>query len=207
MNAILGTLAVAGVAFTAGVYWSGGTTAAAGPEQEQALPPEVQAKMEAWAKAAAPGKHHKYLEEMVGEWHGTFQMWMEPGAEPMRSTGTVERQWVLGGRFLKETIHAQSDMGEFHGLGYIGFNNMDGLYEFVWMEDMSTSIMSGTGSFDPDERVFRWHSQHRDPSTGHLITSWSTLEATSPGHHTYTGWQIGPDGKKFKSFQGEVERK
>lgn len=206
INRILGVLAVAGVAFTAGTYWSGVSTATAYPLQDDDVPPEVQAQMAAWAKAAATGEHHEYLNELTGTWEGTFRMWMSADAQPMQSSGTVKREWVLGGRFIKETVHAQGAMGAFNGLGYIGFNNVDGRYEYVWMEDMSTSIAFGTGSYDPEAKVFQWNADYRDPATGRVIDCVNKLEISSPSHHTYLGYQIGANGKRFKSFEGDVHR-
>jgi hypothetical protein len=207
IKAIITMLAVAGLAFAAGVCCVDASRAVAGPPEDVQLPPEAQAMMEAWEKAGAVGAHHEKLNGLAGEWHGTFRMWMEDGAEPMESTGTIDRRWVLNGRFLEEKVTATSTFGDFNGIGYLGYNNLDGRYEFVWLEDMSTGMMHGTGTFDPDNNTFRWSSSHRDPITGHTIDSWSKLEMTSSSSQTYTGWQIGKDGRKFKSFEGTLERK
>jgi hypothetical protein len=208
MHTVWGAVALAGAAFTAGLYWSSANTAVAEPSQDVPtdVPPEIMEQMEAWEKVSQPGINHQYLDKLAGTWEGTFRMRMAPDGEPMESTGSVRRDWVLNGRFLKEESHGVSALGEFNGLGFIGFNNIEGRYEFVWMEDHSTAIMSGTGSFDPDEKTFRWHSEYKEPG-GRVVDTWSKLEMLSSSHHVYTGWAISPEGKTYKNFEGKVTRK
>lgn len=205
-----GLLAVAGIAFAAGrlsFVLGGQPLASAQPAQDQP-DMEMSAGMEAMAKAGAPGEHHQYLNQMIGEWEGMFTMWMEPGEEAMmRMPGTVKREWVLNGRYIHETVESESEWGKFRGLGYMGYNNMDGQYEFIWMDTMSTAIMFETGSYDPDSKVLTTRGSHRDPASGHVFSSRGTLDLSDPNRHTYVGYATGPDGKEFKHFEGIMERK
>ena len=125
----------------------------------------------------------------------------------MEFTGTVTREWILDGRYIRETVEANSEMGSFRGLGFIGYNNIDGQYEFAWLENMSTAISFGTGSYDADAKVMMFRSTARDPLTGRVINSTSTMDLSSPGLQRYVGYTIGADGKKFKSVEGTMERR
>ena len=69
---------------------------------EPEMSPEVQAMMAAWEKAMTPGEQHARLaEHFEGTWDTKMSLWMEPGAEPMVSTGTSTNTMILGGRQLK----------------------------------------------------------------------------------------------------------
>ncbi len=208
-RSVWGLLAVAGIAFAAGrlsIVLGGQPLASAQPAQDQP-DMEMSAEMEAMAKAGAPGEHRRYLNRMIGEWEGTFRMWMEPGAEPMEMAGTVKREWVLDGRYIHETVESESKWGPFRGVGYIGYNNIDGQYEFIWMDTESTAIMFETGTYDPDSKVLTTRGSHRDPASGQVFSSRGTLDLSDPNRHTYVGYSTGPDGKEFKHFEGTMERK
>ncbi len=157
--------------------------------------------------AATPGEHHRYLDSLVGSWEGEFKITMEPGSEPFTSQGTIEREWVLGGRFLKETVTATSDMGPFNGLAYLGYNNGDGRYEMVWMEDHATAMYFETGTVDPETKIMLTRGSHRDPRTGKLINAHGKLDFSNPDRHVYISYATGPDGKEYQSFWGETVRK
>ncbi len=200
----LGMLAVAGLAFVAGrIDWGfGGSAALAQQTGEMEMPPEMEALM----KAGTPGKHHKHLEQLIGEWQGVVRMWFEPGGGPMEATCRVTRKWVLDGRFVKEVVESDSPMGTFKGLAYWGYNNIDGQYEMIWMENHSTAISFSTAYYDPDQKAMFFEGSRRNPLTGQVIKESGRLDLSSPGRQTYVGYQVGPDGKKFKNFEGEFDR-
>ncbi len=58
----------------------------------------------------------------------------------------MRRQWIMDGRYIRESVRASSELGSFEGLGFSGYNNLDGQYEFVWMDNDSTMIYFETGS-------------------------------------------------------------
>ncbi len=197
-------LVVAGLAFTAGRFGSPrGPDARAWAQWQQETP----LKMRAYVETANPSRFHRQLDQLVGEWRGEFRMWMEPDGPPIESRGTVTRSWILGGRFLKETLDAESEMGPIHRLGFIGFNNMDGQYETVWMDDTSTAIHLETGTYHPDTKILHIRRNHRDPATGRVINSWGKLNMSVADRHTYVAYATDADGKTFKALEGVLERK
>ena len=80
-------------------------------QQEQPkMSAEEKAQMEAMMKAGTPGENHKKLASMVGTWDTTVKMYpMQPGAPVQQSTGTSVNEWVLGGRWVRETFSGKSD--------------------------------------------------------------------------------------------------
>ena len=84
-----GLLAVAGLAFAAGHFFTDATSVAFPPPgQEEQMSPETKA----WMEAGTPGKHHEILNALAGQWDAEFKIWMEPDQEPMVSRGTVTRE-------------------------------------------------------------------------------------------------------------------
>ncbi len=129
---IVAVLAVAAVAFAvgrAGVATGAGSAALAAGQPEGELPPEVAAMM----AAARPGEQHEKLNALIGIFDVTGTMWMGDDTKPLEITGSVRREWILGGRYIRDVVKATTEMGSFEGLGYTGYNNMDGQYEMVWM--------------------------------------------------------------------------
>lgn len=201
---IAGLVGVAAIAFAAGHLDLIPATFAGDTDTDA---DKTKSELDAYVEANRPGEAHKRLDALTGEWEGEFTIWMEPGEPPLLSTGTVERQWILGGRYLQETIEATSAMGTFTGMGFIGFNNFDGQYEMVWMDDMSTGIYFETGTYDPDKQVLTTRGSHRDPVSGRVITSTGTLDLSRPDEHVYTGYLIGADGRRFKHFKGVTHKR
>lgn len=181
------------------------------PAPAGAVPPtpsaEEKAMMETWMKAMTPGEGHKLLGNMAGEWNVTVTSWMAPGAPPMSSTGTASNQWVLGGRAMEERFTG-SFMGQpFHGIGYTGYDNSRKLYWGTWMDNMSTGVMTSTGSTSDNGKTWKFTATMTDPMTGKETTSEERITVADADHHTMEMWGSGPDGKVFKMMEIVYSRK
>lgn len=197
-------LGLAAVAFAAGrINLFNGSDAVAFAQDQ---PQEMDESMLAMMAAGTPGENHKHLEALIGEWEGVFRLWMEPGAEPMESVGTIKRDWILDGRYVREQVHATSNGMEFEGVGYIGYNNTDGQYEIVWMDNMSTAIYFWTGSYNPETKIFSSRGTYRDPATGKVFASRGTMDWSNPNRHVSSDYTTGPDGVERKTMEGIAER-
>lgn len=162
--------------------------------------------MAAMAAAGTPGPWHKHLERMIGDWEGTYRMWMSEDAPAMEMPGHAHREWTLDGRFIKETVTSEGPWGSFLGYGYLGYDNMTQQYTSVWLDNMSTGIWTESGAFDPETGIFRMFGEHRDPATGRMIPMWSEVDCSKPDVQTVVGWAIGESGKPYKHFAGEFTR-
>lgn len=193
---------IAAVAFAAGrAGLNAGTSAVAQPE----IPDDV---MEAMMTAMAPGEHHTVLEQLVGTWEGWVRFRMEPG-QPWSENmpGTVKREMVLGGRFVKEIVSSpEGPAGPFEGIGYVGYNNLEKRFESVWMENAQTAMFDGHGYYDPDAKKMTFMHEQRNFMTGAMEIAIGEMDISNPDRHVYKGWMIGADGKKFENFEGVFER-
>src|SRR5215831_18036279 len=90
--------------------------------QDAKAPPSPQALLEALAKAGTPGPEHKKLEPFVGDWTVTVTLWTDPNQPPAQATGTAQRRWIMGGRFVQETARIECHGKTFEGMGLFGYD-------------------------------------------------------------------------------------
>jgi hypothetical protein len=168
--------------------------------------PDFAKLMEAYAKASTPGEHHKRLEPLVGSWTYKGKFWMDPSAPPSEQTGTAERKWILGGRFLHEE-YKSSDGHSFHGIGVTGYDNVRKKYTSAWIDSMTTAITQTFGTADESGKVFTFSKEDIDPVSGEAFKSRDVLTIESNDRHSVVVYKILPDGKELKVMEIVQERK
>lgn len=136
----------------------------------QEVSEEQQAMMEAWTNAMTPGDEHAWLGEMAGTWNVESTMWMEPGADPMVTEGTVEREMILGGRVLRETFSSTMMGQPFEGVAHMGYDNVTGTYWVTWIDNMSTALYTGEGECNEERTLCTFELSGPDPMTGEVMS-------------------------------------
>ena len=165
-------------------------------------------ELEAWiADMAKPGEHHAVLDVLIGEWDGTIRVWDEPGGDPVTVDVKVSRQWILGNRFVQETVTAGSGNEQYNGLGYIGYNNVDRHYVMHWMDDQSTTVQSEIGRYNRNTKILSTRGSSRDPSTGFVILERSQLDLSDPDRHTIVVFTTDETGVETRAAEGELKRR
>jgi hypothetical protein len=144
---------------------------------------------------------------MIGSWNTKVTSWMQPGAQPMTSTGTSENRWTMGNRFVEQRFTGSFMDQPFEGLGYTGYDNVKKKYVGTWMDSMGTSIMYSTGSADPSGKGMTMTSKMDDPMTGKEMNVKQVVKVVDNNRHTFEMWTPGPDGKPFKMMEIEYTRK
>jgi len=84
---------------------------------------------------------------MEGGWKAVVKSWNGPG-EPAVSEGVSENRMILGGRYLEQRFQSTMMGQPFEGYGLDGYDNATHSYWFFWIDNMGTSMMSGTGAMD-----------------------------------------------------------
>jgi uncharacterized protein DUF1579 len=178
--------------------------------QEQKQPQmsaQEKAMMDAWMKFATPGEGHKLLDHMVGSWDAKVTMWQAPGAPPQVSTATSEAKWVLGNRYVEESVNGTFMGMPFQGIGYTGYDNAKKQYFGTWMDNFGTGVMNSTGNTSDKGKTWTFKGVTTDPMTGKDTSEESRLTVTDADHHTMEMWGPGPDGKVFKMMEIAYSRK
>jgi hypothetical protein len=155
---------------------------------------QQKAAMDAMMKAATPGDAHKKLNAMAGTFDAKIKMWMEPGAQPMESSGKAVNEWVLGGRWLQQ---------RFDGT----FMNMRQMYVGTWMDNMSTSYMTTSGGPDAGGKIWTFSGAGMDPMSGESVNLDEKITVVDNDHHSFEMSGPGPDGRMFKMMEITYTRK
>jgi hypothetical protein len=102
---------------------------------------------------------------MEGTWKAVVKSYNAPG-KPAISEGLSENRMMLGGRYLEQRFQSTMMDQPFEGYGLTGYDNATHRYTYLWVDNMSTSMMTGGGTMD---------------ETGKMLTTTATMP--------------GPDGK------------
>jgi hypothetical protein len=131
--------------------------------------PEEIAK--AMAEAAKPGPEHAKLDRLAGKWTYTGKCWMMPDQPPMEMKGTVQRKWILGGKFLEERISGTGfGDGKFESFGLFGYDKGTKKYTWTFACNMGTGASNGVGAEDAEGKLV-YHATCFCPMEQKVITA------------------------------------
>ena len=162
---------------------------------------EQQAMMQAWQKAATPGPNHKLLGTLTGEWTFATKMWMEPGAPPESSTGTAVYIPLMDGRYIQGEYKGTFGGMAFQGLGLTGYDNVAQHFTATWADNMGTSIMLMTGSYEPATKTFTYMGDMDDMmKPGMKVKVRQHVKILSEDSHVMD-WYETRGGKEIKTME------
>lgn len=170
------------------------------------MDPKTQAMMEAWTKAGAVGEQHKILAQMSGKWKTTSKYWHSANATPEETKGTDNSKVIFGGRFIQSEFKGKAMGQNFEGMGLNGFDNVSQTFESTWIDNMSTSIMKMTGTYDEATKTINQKGQFMDPVTKQMKTSRGETKFVGKNEFMYTMYSTGDDGKEFKCMEISYKR-
>jgi len=129
-------------------------------------PEGAEMDMAAFEAMSAPDENHKRLEPFVGKWETTSKLRMAPEAPWEETKGTSEVEWVLGGRFAKETYKGEMMGTPFEGMGMTGYDKFRKEYVSSWTDSVSTTIATLRGASDAAGKVFTYEGKMDDCMSG-----------------------------------------
>lgn len=101
--------------------------------------------MKKWQAFMTPGKYHKQLAHYTGNWSFDGKSWMDPKGPPLKASGTVAAEMILGGRYLK-MIYKGTSMGmPFEGISITAFDNHLKIFHSIWIDNSGTGIFISKG--------------------------------------------------------------
>ena len=120
--------------------------------------------------SAAPGQPHAALARLAGDWQAqaTFWTWEDQSTPSMECTATVSAEMVIGGRFLLQNVKGHCLDQPVEAIGIIGYNNANGRYEAVSLDNMGTSMSRHLGEMNEAGDIVL-HLNYLDRSTGESI--------------------------------------
>lgn len=151
---------------------------------------------------AKPGAEHKKLESLAGNWNYTCKFWMDPSKPPMESSGTIERKWILGYRFLEEKVAGTGFDGksDFEGRGVMGYDNAEKKFTAGWVCNMCTSVSTSLGTYDDSSKQFTFHKEEFCPLKNKKVKARDEIRIESNDKHVMEAYQL-DDGKEVKVME------
>jgi hypothetical protein len=170
---------------------------------EDAKPPQSPEELaKAFEQAGQPGPEHATLKPLVGKWTYTCKFWMDPSQPPMESQGTIERTWVLGGRFLEEKVTGTTFEGKpgFEGFGLIGYDNGRQKYTSSWVCNACTGTCNGLGAANSSGTRFTFETESYCPLRKEVVKGREELRIVNDNRTIAESYQI-IDGKEVKMME------
>ncbi|MCA9542160.1 MAG: DUF1579 family protein [Myxococcales bacterium] len=154
------------------------------------------------SRLATPGAGHARLAPLVGLWDTTTRLFGDPGARPIETDGSVEKAWVLGGRFIREDLAGVGEDDEpFLGIGFLGYDNVHHTYQSVWMSSGSTAFVIGTGTIDSAGKVITLIGDEADAAGRAARRFRATLTIESADRHVLAQWFVDAHGVMRPAFE------
>ncbi len=166
----------------------------------QSMDAATQAMMAAWQAYASPGDNHAVLHPLVGTWSHVVKWWMTPDSQPETSKGTSETHWVMGGRYLRQSVNGTSMGQPFEGMSLTGFDNGRQIYQTIWMDNMGTGMMLGEGAYDPNTKTLTDRGRFTDPMVGQR-TYRGVITFIDDDHYGYELYVEDQNGSEFRMME------
>lgn len=168
--------------------------------EEGAKAPSPGALLKAMAENGKPGPEHQKLQPLIGDWNFTVRMWTDPNQPPAEFSGTVERKWIMGGRFVQETARGEYDGKPFDGMGLWGYNAAEKKYTHVRACSLSGKICSEQNEYVTSGAKFECATDGRCPLTGEKVTGRDEVVIAGPDRIVMNVFKT-VNGKEVKAME------
>lgn len=171
-------------------------------EEPKQANPDPAAMMKMMEEFAKPSEENKKLEPLVGNWTYTAKFFMDPSKSPMESSGTVERQWILGNRFVHEKYAGTGFDGKpgFEGLGVMGYDKGRKMFTSGWICNMCTSISNSHGTSDAEGKTFTFLREEYCPLRQKMVQGRDVIRIESNDKVVMEGYET-DNGQERKTME------
>ena len=116
---------------------------------------------------------------MVGDWNVTQRIFSGGDAAPLVSVGvTAHKKWILEERQLQEEMSGILAGMEMHKLTFLGYNNINGRYEFTTFDNLDTQTMTYHGQPDASGKVITLTAPYTQAVYGGFVSGDGISKAT-----------------------------
>lgn len=163
---------------------------------------EMMEMMELMAKYGQPGPFHHKFQKLAGKWTASAKMWLAPETQPAVSTGKVEFELILGGRYLVQRFEGQMMDATHRGMGITAYDNFRERFIDIWIDDMNTGIVVSYGTADSTGQIITYHSKMDDPMTGRKDVPVRTITTfVDDDTHLLEMFATDPAGQEFQTME------
>ncbi len=143
-----------------------------------------------------PIEDHRYLNPLAGDWRGEGVIRILPELDFEPITCRLVARWVLGERFLEQTLKCVADGLKYEGQGFLGFDRIAERYIGTWIDKANTGYTAIEGR-RVNEATLELTLSHNHPLTMEKETMAATLTISNPYSYTYSATVL--DKKTGKS--------
>lgn len=166
--------------------------------------------MKKMQEASTPGEPHKMMAQMAGNWTFVSKFWESAEGKPEETKGTSSMKMILGGRYLQQENKGKAMGMDFTGIALMGYDNIKQQYDTLWIDDMSTAMMKGTGSYDAASKTINEKGEMSCPMTANkkaeFRAEWKIVDKNNSVYSMYGKGPTG-EGKEFKMMEITYKRK
>jgi Protein of unknown function (DUF1579) len=164
------------------------------------IPIDSAMEMKAMMEAGALGEPHKMLAKSNGTWTANMTYWKGmDDAAGSKMTGTQVTTSILSGHFQQSKFSGDFMGMPWEGISTIGYDNTTKEYVSTWMENMSTNIMSMSGTWDNATNSLNMTGKQKNPANGLECNMRETFKIIDDNNHVMELY--GPDPKTGKEFK------
>jgi Protein of unknown function (DUF1579) len=155
------------------------------------------------------------LTAMVGEWEGTYRVWLEPGVLRSDSPSRATIVPMLHGRYVAQD-YEWADQGALQQGTMLLGSDGDGVWHLAWVDTFHTglSIMLCRGEAGDAAEVL---GTYGGAGEWGWRTTWTMFSGPAPedagpagsdlDHLVVTAWNITPEGEEAKATEATYERR
>lgn len=122
------------------------------PDQPPAKTPAQPPAQEMPPMPPAPGEHHKWLEQLVGEWTVESEM-IPPGMDPIKSKGTDSVRSIGGRWIVAELTNEIPGLGAMQAIMTLGYDSEKSKYQGTWVDSIQDHMWIYTGTIDATGKI------------------------------------------------------
>jgi hypothetical protein len=164
-------------------------------------------KMAAMMKYSMPGPEHGVLQQLKGKWEQQVKWRMGADKPWVTSNSKCKNKLVLDGRYIQQTIESEKvDDFKYQAIAYIGYDNYKKKYVATWIDNMSTMIGAGEGTYEPTSNTFTFHGTFPDFETGRIKSYRSVMTIHHKDAMTEQVYEPDDEGNEFMSVETHYKR-
>jgi hypothetical protein len=137
--------------------------------EDTKAPPSPKELLKALEEAGKPGPEHKKLQPFVGDWNVTAKLWTDPSQPPAEAKGTVQRKWIMEGRFIQENAKIECGGKSFEALGLLGYDGAPKKYTMVRACGFCGALLHRTATLNDSGNKFECATDDCCPITGQKV--------------------------------------
>ena len=176
------------------------------PATDAELPQSPAEVLKAIAETGKPSAEHQKLQPLIGDWNLTLKMWTDPSQPPAELNGTVQRKWIMGGRFVQETVKGEFDGKPFEGMSLWGYNGAQKKFTTVRACSLCGTLSTGFSDFDAAGAKFECATEGVCPLTGETVKGRDEVVIESDDKIVINVFKT-IDGKEVKAMEIVSTRK